>query len=342
MSSIFLTGASGYVGGQVLRELVRGHPEYAITALVRDTKSAESISQAYPKIRTVIGDLNDGDLVEQEASQASVVLHVASNSHIPSVQAIHRGLQKRQSPSYWVQISGASGLAVEELASPSFKPGEPSDEVWDDLDGVSSVRDLLRAYKSRAVDNYILDVAKKTPSIKTALVLPPIIYGKGQGPIKQRSYQIPTLAKVALERGHAVRVGRGLSRWGNVHVADVARLFYVLAETGVKGNDDSKIWGEDGIYLTGVGEISWADISNRVAQAAKDQGLLETTEVEELHNPEADTVLPHSSVLFGSNARSKARRGAELLGWKPTEEGLEAEIPRAVAEEAAAKRQSSL
>lgn len=182
-------------------------------------------------------------------------LDVASNSHIPSVQAIHRGLQKRQTPSYWIQISGASGLAVEELASPSFKPGEPSDEVWDDLDGVSCIRDLLKAHKSRAVDNYILHVAKQTPLVKTALVLPPIIYGKGQGPIKQRSYQIPALAKVALERGHAVRVGRGLSRWGNVHVADVARLFSILAETGVKGNDDSKIWGEDGIYLTGVGEI---------------------------------------------------------------------------------------
>ncbi|RSL82263.1 hypothetical protein CEP51_005271 [Fusarium floridanum] len=342
MSSIFLTGASGYVGGQVLRELVRGHPEYAITALVRDANSAASISKDYPKIRTVIGDLDDGNLVEQEASQASVVLHVASNKHINSVQAIHRGLQKRQSPSYWVQISGASGLAVEELASPSFKPGEPSDEVWDDLDGVSSIRDLLKAHKSRAVDNYILDVTKQSPSVKTALILPPIIYGKGQGPIKQRSYQIPTLAKVALEKGHAVRVGRGLSRWGNVHVADVARLFYALAEAGVKGNDDSKIWGEDGIYLTGVGEISWADISDKVAQAAKDQGLVDTTEVEELHQPEADTVLPGGSVLFGTNARSKARRGVELLGWKPTEEGIEAEIPRAVAEEAAAKRQSSL
>ncbi|KAF4462619.1 nucleoside-diphosphate-sugar epimerase [Fusarium albosuccineum] len=343
MTSILLTGASGYVGGQVLRELVRGHPEYAITTLVRDAKTAGNISKVFPSIRTVIGDLDDGSLVEKEASQASVVLHVASNKHIDSVQAIHRGLQKRQSPSYWVQISGASGLAAGELASPSFKPGEPSNDVWDDLDGVSSIRDLLRAHeKSRVVDNYILNAAKQTPSIKTALVLPPIIYGKGEGPIKQRSVQIPTLAQVALERGRAVRVGRGLSRWGNVHVADVARLFYALAEAGAKGNDDEKLWGESGVYLTGVGEISWADISDRVAQAAKDQGLVKTTEVDELHKPDADTLLPHGSVLFGTNARSKARRAAELLGWKPTGESIEDEIPRAVAEEAARRQQASL
>ncbi|KAM5358599.1 hypothetical protein ACJZ2D_015144 [Fusarium nematophilum] len=334
MTSILLTGASGYVGGQVLRELVRGHPEYAISALVRDATAAANIAQVFPSIRTVVGDLDDGNLVEKEASQASVVLHVASNRHLESVQAIHRGLQKRSS-AYWIQISGASALAAGELASGSFQPGEASDAVFDDLDGISSIRTLIKAHeKARAVDNYVLDAALQTPSIKTALVLPPIIYGKGQGPIKQRSVQIPELARVALERGRAVRVGRGLSRWGNVHVGDIARLFYALAEAGAEGKDDEKLWGENGIYLTGVGEINWAEISERVAQAAKEQGLLESTEVEELHRPDADTVLPHGSVLFGTNARSRARRAAELLGWKPTGESIEAEIPRAVAEEA--------
>lgn len=80
--SVFSTGASGYIGGQVLRELVRGHPEYAVTALVRDANSAARISQAYPKIRTVIGDLNDGHLVEQEASRASVVLRACCDSKL--------------------------------------------------------------------------------------------------------------------------------------------------------------------------------------------------------------------------------------------------------------------
>jgi nucleoside-diphosphate-sugar epimerase len=156
---------------------------------------------------------------------------------------------------YLIQISGASLLPVRDLASPSFKPGEPSDEVWDDLDGVSSIQDLIRTNDSRVVDNYILKAAKETPSVKTALVLPPIIYGKGQGPVKQRSVQIPALSKVALERGHAVRAGRGLARWTNVHVADLARLFTLLAESAAKGSDDGDVWGENGIYLPGVGEI---------------------------------------------------------------------------------------
>ncbi|GKU08695.1 unnamed protein product, partial [Fusarium langsethiae] len=158
------------------------------------------------------------------------------------------------------------------------------------------------------------------------------------GPVKQRSVQIPALAKVALERGHAVRAGRGLAAWTNVHVADLARLFVLLAESGAKGNKDDKIWGEDGIYFPGANDITWADISDKVAQAAKQQGHIDTLEVEELWKPEVDTALPAGSVFFGSNARSKPRRATEVLGWKPSETGLDVEIPRAVAEEADAKR----
>ncbi|RBR22067.1 hypothetical protein FVER53590_00152 [Fusarium verticillioides] len=337
MTSIFLTGASGYVGGQLLHELTQAHPEYTIATLVRDANAAETIARAYPRVRTVVGDLDDSALVEQEASQALVVLNVASNKHIGSLQAIHRGLAKRGNV-YLVQISGASLLPVKDLSSPSFKPGEPSSDVWDDLDGVSSILDLIRSHDSRVVDNYILKIAKETPSIKTALVLPPIIYGKGQGPVKQRSVQIPALSKVAIERGHAVRAGRGLAAWTNVHVADLARLFTILAEKGAKGSEDGNVWGEKGIYLPGVGELTWADISDRVAKAAKDQGLIDTLEVEELYKPEVDTALPAGSVFFGSNARSKPRRATEVLGWKPKETGLDEEIPRAVAEEAEARK----
>ncbi|SCV33508.1 related to nucleoside-diphosphate-sugar epimerase [Fusarium fujikuroi] len=314
MTSIFLTGASGYVGGQLLHELAQAHPEYTIATLVRDASAAETIAKAYPRVRTVVGDLDDSALVEQEASQALVVL------------------------SYLIQISGASLLPVKDLSSPSFKPGEPSSEVWDDLDGVSSILDLIRSHDSRVVDNYILKIAKETPSVKTALVLPPIIYGKGQGPVKQRSVQIPALSKVAIERGHAVRAGRGLAAWTNVHVADLARLFTILTEKGADGSEDENVWGEKGIYLPGVGELTWADISDRVAKAAKDQGLIDTLDVEELYKPEVDTALPAGSVFFGSNARSKPRRATEVLGWEPKETGLDQEIPRAVAEEAEARK----
>lgn len=73
-NNCYRTGASGYVGGQLLHELTKTHPEYNIVTLVRDIHAAETISQAYPKVRTVVGDLDDSELVEQEAGKADIVL----------------------------------------------------------------------------------------------------------------------------------------------------------------------------------------------------------------------------------------------------------------------------
>lgn len=334
MASIFLTGASGYVGGQVLQELSRSHPEYTIAALIRDGEVAKRITAIFPNVRAVVGSLDDSGIVEEEASKASIVLHLASNNHLGSFQAIERGLAKRESPSFWIQVSGASALAAGEVSSPSFEPGSASSQIYDDVDDVAAIRSLVRAHPARVVDNYLLDVAAKNPSIKTALVMPPIIYGVGEGPINQRSIQILTLCKVALERGRAVTVGKGESRWGSVHVGDVAKLFASLAEAGAKKNQDEALWGENGIYLAGVGELSWLEISQRIAREAHSKGYISNVEVESVYKPEMDSLLPAAAVLFGSNARSKARRGAELLGWTPTGESLEAEIPRALAEEA--------
>lgn len=162
------------------------------------------------------------------------------------------------SSAYWIQISGASGLAASELADTSFIPGSASSAVFDDLAGIGDIRDLVRAHKtSRVVDNYVLDVAQgpSSATVKTALVWPPIIYGPGEGPGNQRSYQVPALARVALERGRPVKVGEGANRWGNIHIRDLGRLIGSLVDAAVKDDQRSEVWGQNGIYLTGTGEL---------------------------------------------------------------------------------------
>ena len=105
------------------------------------------------------------------------------------------------------------------------------------------------------MDNYVLDVAAQATSIKTALVWPPIIYGTGEGPVNQRSVQVPTLARIALERSHPVKVGEGLNRWSNIHVHDLGRLIASLTDAALKGDQRQGIWGDNGIYLSAAGEL---------------------------------------------------------------------------------------
>ncbi|RSL52154.1 hypothetical protein CEP54_011071 [Fusarium duplospermum] len=160
------------------------------------------------------------------------------------------------------------------------------------------------------------------------------MYGQGRGPVNKRSIQIPELAKVTLQRGKGLQVGEGLSRWGNVHIQDLSQLIIRLVEKAVAGVDDGNTWGSSGLYFTGVGELSFGEISRRITAAAYDLKLLPSKEVEQVSGPEADTLLPHGSVLYGTNARARGYRAEKVLGWTPHRESLEDEIPRVVAEEA--------
>lgn len=183
---------------------------------------------------------------------------LAATGHLESAQAIHKALTDRPKsgkPPYWIQIGGGSLLAAAELADKSWVPGSASDTVFDDLSGIEDLRTLIKQHPSRSVDNYILSVAETTPHVKTASIPGPMIYGEGRGPGNRRSVQVPELAKVALQRRKGLQVGEGLSRWGNVHVRDLSRLLVLLIERAVNGDEDDKVWGSNGFYVTGVGEM---------------------------------------------------------------------------------------
>lgn len=53
--------------------IANAHPEYEITALVRNTGKGAKIAQQYPKIKLVYGDLDDVDLIEKESRENDIV-----------------------------------------------------------------------------------------------------------------------------------------------------------------------------------------------------------------------------------------------------------------------------
>ena len=73
---IFLTGATGYIGGDVLTALYKKHPEYEYAVLVRNEEKAKKVRQAYPKARVVIGGLDDAETLEKESEVADLVLRM--------------------------------------------------------------------------------------------------------------------------------------------------------------------------------------------------------------------------------------------------------------------------
>jgi putative NADH-flavin reductase len=72
------------------------HPEYEVTALVRDQSKAAKLEEFGSK--TLIGGLDDFELLKNAAANTDVVIHTADSSdHVPSAKAIIAGLKIRDS-----------------------------------------------------------------------------------------------------------------------------------------------------------------------------------------------------------------------------------------------------
>lgn len=248
---VFLTGASGYLGGETLYQITRLPGNYRIRALARDEKKGQLIKSVGTNIEVVIGDLDDDELIENEARQADVVCHLASTRHEASSRAIVKGLQdaSRRKPGYWLQIGGASLLAGAQIKAGTF--GEAGTKSYDDIDDIKEVIEIIRAAPTRIVDNMILD--QDSSRIKTAFVPGCLIYGISRGPVNTRSIQAPAVADYTIRNGESFQVGKGESSWSTIHVSDIGKLFAMLVEATAEDRDD--LWNDMGIYFPENGNI---------------------------------------------------------------------------------------
>lgn len=211
--------------------------------------------------------------------------------------------------------------------------GEALDKVYDDLEGVSEVTSLPDDAPHRVVDKIVLKAGTEHAGrVKTAIVCPPTIYGRGRGPGNKRSHQVPELCRSILERGYGFKVNAGKTLWGNVHVHDLSDLYLKLVESAAAGGSTAEwpgkpaLWGAEGYYFCENGEHVWGDVSQRVATEAHKQGLIETDAVKSLSKEEADKCTPWGSALWGANSRAQAKRARVALKWQPQGPSLQDEI----------------
>lgn len=132
--------------------------------------------------------------------------------------------------------------------------GEARPKVYNDLAGLSEVRDIINSSPKRIVDQLITNLSTSQPSVRTAIVYGPMIYGEGRGPVNQRSIQIPELAKATLKYGQGLHVGKGLSTWSHVHISDVTRLVVSLVSEASSSINQS-LWNANGIYFPEAGRL---------------------------------------------------------------------------------------
>ncbi|ANZ35767.1 epimerase [Lentzea guizhouensis] len=285
---VFLTGASGYIGGAVARELVRaGH---TVRGLTRTPGVAGTLAAA--GIEPVVGDLGDTALLHREAERADAVVNTANSDHRGAVDTFVKAL--RGSDKVLVHTSGTSVIGDD-------AQGEPSSTVFDDAAPFSPGDHPIRRARYD-VDRAVLDA-----EVRSVVLCNSLIYGNGTGP-RPQTVLIPPLVEQARSSGVVRVVGRGLNRWSTVHLDDTADL-YLLALTDPAAT---------GFYFVEGGEdVSFAEIGQAIARR------LGLGPVQPWDLAAAGAVWGEGFARYalGANSRVRGTR-ARALGWRPSRPSL--------------------
>jgi len=283
---IFITGANGFIGGAVASAMIaNGH---RVRGLVRNKIKADAV--AAHGVEPVIGSLDDAVVLRTEAQAADAVVNAASSDHLGAVEALIAGLSGSGKP--LIHSSGSSIVA-------DVAMGEPSDRIFYEAAPIEPHADKAARV---AIDQLVLSAS----GIRSVVLCNTMIYGNAIGALAQ-SVQIPALVRQAKASGVARYIGRGLNRWSNVHIADVAALYGLAIAKAPAGTFMFVESGEEAL-----GEIVKA-IGARLCLGAAQSWSAE----------QAIAAWGRNMAVYslGSNSRVRGKFAASL-GWSPTQRSV--------------------
>jgi nucleoside-diphosphate-sugar epimerase len=296
---VFVTGATGYIGGSVSTKLLEaGH---TVLGLARSADAAASLKQR--GIEPVAGDINAYTPFIEVTKRVDAVINAANSDNAFVAHALLDGL--KGSGKTLIQTSGSSVVG-------KYDNGEAADETFDeDTPFTPQLEKAMRV----AIDNQVLAAAKD--GLRTIVIRPTLIYGRGLG-VASTSVQLPKLIDVAKKHRVARHVGRGLNIWGHVHIADVVSLYLLALEKAKPGS----------VFYAENGEASFKAVTQSIGRML---GLGDTTKDWPIGEA-VEGLGPGAYLSFGSNSRVRGKRSREL-GWVPKGGGLFDEIEKGVYKE---------
>jgi CubicO group peptidase (beta-lactamase class C family) len=201
---VFVTGATGYIGGSVSDRLVQSG--FQVSGLVRFEEKAKLLKDR--GIEPVLGSLDDTDVLTQAAKQSDGVIHAASADYQGVVEIFVSALEK--SGKFFIHTTG-SGI-VNDQADGEYAAKTPITE--------DTYFEAVPFRQARVKMNRYVREAGIDHGIRTVLICPAMIYGQGRG-LQADSDQLPKLIAFSKQVGAGVYFGNGLNRYSNVHIDDL-------------------------------------------------------------------------------------------------------------------------
>lgn len=287
MMRVFVTGATGFVGSAVTRELIAGG--HQVLGLSRSDAGAAALREMGAEVHR--GSLDDLDALRAGARAADAVAHLAfnhdfskfaANSEEDKTAILTMGAELVGTDKQILVTSGLAMLAPGRLAVESDPPAQGYPR------------------RSEAAANELAAQGVRASSVRLA----PSTHGEGDHGF------VPILIDIARDKGAAAYVGDGANRWPGVHRADAARLYRLALEQGVEkgpfhATDDEGVPFRDIAEVIGR-RLGLPVISVTSAQAADHFGWFAN--------------------FAGADIPASSAHTREALGWTPTEVGLLADL----------------
>lgn len=235
---IFVTGATGFIGSAVVRELVKA--EHQVLGLVRSDASANRLAELGGEAHK--GDLHDMDSLAAGVRACDGVVHLAFDdpaSHDAAGLAASMEADRAAIAAIGNALAGTDRPFVGTSGTMVLAPGRIGTE--DD----AGDPDSAAAFRVPS-ENAVLALASR--GVRASVVRPaPSVHGEGEHGF------VPMLIKLAREKGVSAYVGDRQNRWPAVHKLDAAKLFALAVEHGDAGARYHAV-GDEGLPFHSIAE----------------------------------------------------------------------------------------
>lgn len=284
---VFVTGATGFVGSAVVRELIAaGH---RVIGLARSAAAAGMLVTLGAEAHA--GDLDDPESLRRGIARSDAVIHTAFNHDFSRFRE-NCEADRRVINLLGAELAGSGRPLIVTSAIGVLPKGET---VTEETGPVSGSLENPRAASEEAAAR----IADRGVSV-SVIRLAPSVHGEGDHAF------VPTLVRIAREMGISAYIGEGLNHWPAVHRLDAARLYRLALEKGVARGRYHGV-SEEG--------IAFRDIATAIGLGLSLPVVSKTSEDAAAH-------FGWFSHFAAMDIRASSAQTRAQLGWQPSQPSL--------------------